>query len=175
MKKLCSISLLGFLLTVTGCAAINQPSADEEELHLNQQPISYETETAENNPENNQNDDGDRPRMQDYVDRLPSGQENTNYEQQAYNEMTARINKTVNELDEVNVTQSYIRKDRVIVAVMLNLYYDNDPLAVTQKVYRIVNEIVPNKKVEVYTDDIYWNEVRDYNAQIEGDIQGNDR
>ncbi|QDP40730.1 YhcN/YlaJ family sporulation lipoprotein [Radiobacillus deserti] len=174
MKKIFYISFLAFLFSVTGCAANDQPSADKE-LDLGEQPISYEPEPTENKPESNQYYlQGDQS-MKDYVNRLPSGQENTDYEQQAYNETAEQINKKVSGLQEVNVTQSYVRKDRVIVAVMLNLYYDNDPLEVTKKVYRIVKEMVPNKKVEVYTDDIYWNEARDYNSQIQGDIQGNDR
>src|SRR5699024_786313 len=50
--------------------------------------------------------------------------------------------------------------DRVVVAVMFNEYHDSDDQIIAD-IRQEVETIVPEKDVVIYTDDKYWDHMRD--------------
>src|SRR5699024_11826829 len=90
-------------------------------------------------------------------------QKERNYSDIFTNEESEQISERVMNYEEVNLAQTASMDDRVVVAVMFNEYHDSDDQIIAD-ISQAVETIVPEKEVVIYTDDKYWDHMRDINA-----------
>ncbi|HLR08318.1 MAG TPA: YhcN/YlaJ family sporulation lipoprotein [Bacillota bacterium] len=148
-----------FFLLLMGCSTNgNDAYPNQEKPHT--KPIRYETD-GERNKRMGQDNAQEYPK---YRHRGPgAGQKERNYSDIFTNEESEQISERVMNYEEVNLAQTASMDDRVVVAVMFNEYHDSDDQIIAD-IRQEVETIVPEKDVVIYTDDKYWDHMRDINA-----------
>ncbi|SFA69089.1 Sporulation lipoprotein YhcN/YlaJ (Spore_YhcN_YlaJ) [Lentibacillus halodurans] len=160
-----------FLFALVGCAEYKTGEQNTED-NMNSQPINYETEEEENErhgAENN-NTNGQEGYRGNAQEKLNEGDENAQNDLFT-NEMSQSISSHLKQHNDVRQAQVAVSEERVVVGVMLS---DNAPPDMRELVEQEVQEMVTSKEVYVYTDDIYWDRMRNKDArldQLNGDMR----
>lgn len=170
-----SMTLMCFLFA--GClgneGAHNGKPGSVDETNDNN-PIAYNTKQEEAERRGITNTNSEEPRDPKHylegfqTDLGEQNTQNTTYSDYFYSEDSKKVSEAVNELDEVNISQVMVTEEHVVVSVMLNRYeYSANMEEITEKIVNRAEQVIPNKEVIVYTDDIYWKKMRDLNSGIE--------
>ncbi|GGJ84025.1 hypothetical protein GCM10007063_03140 [Lentibacillus kapialis] len=154
-----------------GCAQYETGQEDSQE-NMNSQPIHYENEKEQNERfgKEKQGIDEQGGYQQSEQKELNDGDENAQSDLFT-NEMSMSISKQLKERKDVRQAQVAISDEKVVVGVMLT---DQAPPDMRELVEREVQRMVPTKEIYVYTDDIYWDRMRNKDAQpdqLNGDIR----
>ncbi|WP_175631901.1 YhcN/YlaJ family sporulation lipoprotein [Virgibacillus siamensis] len=150
----------------------NRDSATDSHDQLNSDPIHYETDKEHNDriddhPENIA-EKGGYP--QSDRDRLNVGDEDAKTDLYT-NEWTMSISKHLKQRKDVKQAQVAATDDKIVVGVLVNEYAQK---GMKKKIKAEVEQMVPGRKVVVYTDRIYWDKMRDEDAepdQLNGDME----
>src|SRR5699024_6517282 len=79
------------------------------------------------------------------------------------NKTTAEIYDQISHFKEIKQAQVTAADDKIVVALMLNDYNEED---VRDKIVNNVRDIVPNKEIVIYTDDVHWNRIKNKRARL---------
>ncbi|MFD1850161.1 YhcN/YlaJ family sporulation lipoprotein [Oceanobacillus bengalensis] len=157
--------LVGLIFILTACGNDN---AESETKQYNTQPINYDTPLEQ---------DGSLDRQEESIGEKggypQSEQRGVNasdyegdYTDPFTNDETIFITEELRKDKDIIQAQVASTDDRIIVAVMLREYYNEaDTEEIKEKIRRIVPDI--DKEIIVYTDDIHWNRMKDYDARNE--------
>ncbi|MDC3412447.1 YhcN/YlaJ family sporulation lipoprotein [Aquibacillus sp. 3ASR75-11] len=153
-------------LFMVGCndAEEAQPQQNQQQEDLTEMIRYDQQQVADDDQEKATKKDDDYERGGDLDGYLkdidkPDGQD---YEDRFYNEESAAVIREINKLEEVKLTQAFVTDEKVIVAVML---HQEGNLDVEDEIKSIVEKIVPNREIEVFTEDVYWNKIRNLNSR----------
>src|SRR5699024_3917305 len=147
-----------------GCAQYETGEEGSQE-NMNSQPINYETEQEQDErlEREEQGIDEQGGYLQSEQKELNDGDENAQSDLFT-NEMSMSISKHLKERKDVRQAQVAVSEERVVVGVMLT---DQAPPDMRERVEQEVQEMVPTKEIYVYTDDIYWDRMRNKDAQLD--------
>ncbi|WP_407269578.1 YhcN/YlaJ family sporulation lipoprotein [Radiobacillus sp. PE A8.2] len=166
------IWILGTLFVLVACQNDNEQADIDQTAEYQQEPIGFQSESdmhlQQVRQQQNDNDQLQEEYLEGYQDdlRRPDSQANDSYSKSFYNETSQQIAEFVNQMNEVKLTQAFLREDSVIVAVMLDQrYYDEDIAPIINEIEKRVGLIVTDKEVIIQTDAIYWNQMRDLDAK----------
>lgn len=140
-------------ITLVGCTN-NNDEATRDNPGDYTQPINYETneeqDEHEGYPQSDQTgmNDGDETGQSDFYT----------------NEETVSIAHKLSKQKEVVQAQVALTEHKVVVGVMLN---DNAPPDMQETIKKQVQDMKPDKKVHVYTDDIYWDRMRNKDSKLD--------
>ncbi|MEW9675883.1 YhcN/YlaJ family sporulation lipoprotein [Lentibacillus sp. L22] len=162
------------LLLLFGCSNTNTDNnGTAQNDNPKTQSINYET-NHERNDRLGINDQsiGDRG---GYPQNDQSGTNASNghkgkYSDNYVNEKSDQIYQRLINYREIKQAQVAIADDKVIVALMLNDYNDQN---VRDLVVNEVKKVEPDKEVVIYTDDIHWNRVQNMKARGSTDGHAN--
>ncbi|GAA0601596.1 hypothetical protein GCM10009001_17990 [Virgibacillus siamensis] len=168
MKTLSTLLLATIL---AGCAGITDNAADNED-DLSSEPIHYETENERNDRLNNGPDSiaEQGGYEQSDQDRLNMGDRDAQTDLYT-NEFTMSISEQLKQNKNIKQAQVTATDKKIVVGVLLNEYA---PKGMKQSIKKEVKQMVPERKVVVYTDRIYWDKMRDEDAepdQLNGDVE----
>ncbi|MCT2537978.1 YhcN/YlaJ family sporulation lipoprotein [Aquibacillus koreensis] len=178
MKKLIIYLVIGLLCSTVLVGCLVKEGAQNDNIGGNDDlqddyPIAYNTqqEEAERNG-TNVNNPPERNR-EHYLEGFTTGlkkpdNQNTKYTEQFYNEESQKVSEAVNKIEAVSITQVFSTEDQIFVSPLLEQteYKDQDDVdRIVEQVRKQVRQIVPDKEIVIYTDDIYWNEMRNINAR----------
>ncbi|HLS07565.1 YhcN/YlaJ family sporulation lipoprotein [Lentibacillus sp.] len=160
-----------FTVVLFGCAQYESGEQDDSE-NMNSQPINYETEEEEKERlgAEDQGIDEQGGYLQSEQKELNDGDENAKSDAFT-NEMSMSISKHLQKRKDVRQVQVAVTDERVVVGIMLS---EHAPPDMRERVEQEVQEMVPTKEVYVYTDDIYWDRMRNKDKQLDqlnGDIR----
>ncbi|MFD2046204.1 YhcN/YlaJ family sporulation lipoprotein [Ornithinibacillus salinisoli] len=168
------IMLYAAMLFLIGCT--NQ----EEGRHANNQennlqPIHYETPEEQRDrlgQDQSIGEQGGYPQSE--LEGLNGGETNERNMDRYTNERTMEISEHLSEHKYIKQAQVSETDDRIVVAVILNNHSDQTSLGDVddraQQIEREVQQFVQDKQIVVYTDNIYWNRMRNLNSnQISSD------
>ncbi|SDQ46656.1 Sporulation lipoprotein YhcN/YlaJ (Spore_YhcN_YlaJ) [Virgibacillus subterraneus] len=167
IKILTIISVIIFALVGCGTEEGKQDNTE----NMNSQPINYETKEEQKertgNKEPNLGEKGGYPQSEqtEMNDGDASGQSDL-----YTNQTSILISKKLKERREVIQAQVAVTDDKAIVGVIIS---PSSPPNMRKILKQEVHEMVPNREVEVYTDDIYWDRMRNKDAkldQLNGDM-----
>ncbi|WP_010531111.1 YhcN/YlaJ family sporulation lipoprotein [Lentibacillus jeotgali] len=167
--KWITIPAVSFLFI--GCAQYETGEEGSEE-HMNSQLINYETEKEQNERlgREDQGIDEQGGYLQSEQKELNDGDEDAQSDLFT-NEMSMSISKHLKNRKDVRQAQVAVSEDRVVVGVMLT---DQAPSDMRERIEQEVQDMVPTKEIYVYTDDIYWDRMRNKDArpdQLNGDMR----
>ncbi|MDC3415648.1 YhcN/YlaJ family sporulation lipoprotein [Aquibacillus salsiterrae] len=182
MNKIVVVAFLPLLLSVSlvGCLAqegANNGKIGDMDNSTDNSPLAYNTKQEEiNRLEANQTNYG---RESEDADQLLDGYltdlnrpESNNSENGFYSEESIKVGNAVNRIEAVKLSQVYSTEDKVFVSVMLDQEeYSTGIEQIKEQIYRTASKIVTDKEVIVWTDDVYWNELKDRQARFP---KGND-
>ncbi|WP_226037023.1 YhcN/YlaJ family sporulation lipoprotein [Aquibacillus saliphilus] len=167
---------------IVGCNNQNEEALDRDKsIDDNYHPLAYNTKSEEekrirehHNAKDNQGKNQENIEEQ-YLNGFqkdmnnPRGTEDS-YTKSFYNQDSETISKEINELDEVRLTQTIVTDEQIIISAMLKQeYYDVNLESIAEKIRSKAEQTIPNKKVVVYTDAIYWNKMRDLNSRMKSE------
>ncbi|TMN21067.1 YhcN/YlaJ family sporulation lipoprotein [Lentibacillus cibarius] len=164
------VGIVAFFFLI-GCAANdnNQESSGE---NGNTQPINYETEKERQDRQGvekkNIGERGGYP--QNEQKRLNDGDE-TGKSDKFTNETSISIANHLKKNKKVKQAQVTVTDERIVVGVLIN---DSAPPDMRERLEQEVQDMVPNKEAYVYTDDIFWDRMRNKDArldQLNGDTE----
>lgn len=168
IKTVCIASLA---VSLAACSGGTDTATDNED-NLNSEPIHYETEKEQNDRLNNESDNiaekGGYP--QSDRDRLNVGDEDARTDTFT-NEFTMSISKHLKKRKDVKQAQVAATDDKVVVGVLVNEYA---PKGMKGIIEDEVEQLAPNREVVVYTDRMYWDKMRNEDAepdQLNGDLE----
>lgn len=162
MQKWMIVPVLLFVLI--GCAEYKTEDEGNQE-NLNSQPIKYETEQEQDErlgKENNYSGQNNGY-PQNEQEELNEGDENAQSDKFT-NEMSQSISNHLKKRNDVRQAQVAVSDERVVVGVMLS---DRAPPDMRERVEQEVQQMVSTKDVYVYTDDIYWDRMRNKDSQLD--------
>ncbi|SET82745.1 Sporulation lipoprotein YhcN/YlaJ (Spore_YhcN_YlaJ) [Oceanobacillus limi] len=155
-------------LVLAGCGT------QEEGRHANNQqnnlqPIHYETPDQQGDRLGEDRSIGQRGGYpQSELEGLNAGETNDRTQDRYTNDQTTEISEHLSQLNFVKQAQVTSTDDRIVVAVMLNNHTEQTSLdgtdAEVEQIKHEVRRFVQDKTVVVYTDNIYWNRMRNINA-----------
>ncbi|TFJ94001.1 YhcN/YlaJ family sporulation lipoprotein [Lentibacillus salicampi] len=159
------------LFLLIGCAQYESGEQDSGQ-NMNSQPIHYESEKEHNErlgaEDQGIDEDGGYPQSEQK--ELNNGDRNGQSDKFT-NEMSLNISNHLKQRNDVRQVQVAVSEERVVVGIMLS---DHAPPDMRERVEQEVQEMVPNKEVYVYTDEIFWDRMRNKDArldQINGDTR----
>ncbi|WP_186576287.1 YhcN/YlaJ family sporulation lipoprotein [Aquibacillus kalidii] len=167
-KTFLTILIIPFFLFV-GCANKEGQETSEQDP-VNEYPLTYQTQKQKVNqenvdPENISNNRSRENYLEGYQGDLPTPDQSNHTIDERYPEKSKRIAEAVNDISEVKLTQVTFVDDQVQVAVMLEQEeYKVNIEDIIEKIEQRTEQLVPNKEVRVFTDAIYWNQMRNRNA-----------
>ncbi|SFD57780.1 Sporulation lipoprotein YhcN/YlaJ (Spore_YhcN_YlaJ) [Lentibacillus persicus] len=169
-KTMWIISLM--LIVLVGCAQYDSGEEEGSNENLNSQPINYETK-KERNERLGKDTDNSKENSELYDDDLAEineGDEDAKTDIFT-NEMSQSISKQLKQRKDIRQAQVVVTDERVVVGVMLTAQAPPDMREVVEQE---VSEVVSDKEVYVYTDDIYWDRMRNKDAELDqfnGDVR----
>ncbi|WP_174613924.1 YhcN/YlaJ family sporulation lipoprotein [Virgibacillus ihumii] len=163
--------LLLFAVFIVGCNAVTDNAADNDG-DLSSEPIHYETENERNNRLNNrpENIAEQGGYEQSERDRLNMGDRDAKTDLYT-NEFTMSISEHLKQNKNVKQAQVVATDKKIVVGVQVNEYA---PKGIKKTIKNEVKQMVPERKVVVYTDRVYWDKMRDEDAepdQLNGDME----
>ncbi|MFD1362937.1 YhcN/YlaJ family sporulation lipoprotein [Lentibacillus salinarum] len=164
MRTIKGIMIPILTILLVGCMQ-DDAGDDPGQENMNSQPIKYETEQEQNErreTDNNQNDEQNTYPENDYQN-VNEGDDQAQSDKFT-NEVSQSISNHLKQRRDVRQAQVAVSEDKVIVGVMLT---DQAPPDMRERVEQEVQEMVPTKDVHVYTDDIYWDRMRNKDAQLD--------
>lgn len=155
------------LLILFGCSNTNDTGQNaEQDNHSETQPIHYETDKEQRERQNERpqsiGDLGGYPQS-DQRDTNASEGRHEDFSDPYVNEATGKIYDRISRFKEIKQAQIAATDNKVIVALMLNDYNEEN---VRDKIVKEVRKIEPDKEVVIYTDDIHWNRVNNMRARL---------
>ncbi|MUK86989.1 hypothetical protein GMD78_01050 [Ornithinibacillus sp. L9] len=166
MKKYILLGMSVFV--ITGCAT------QEEGRHANNsennlQPIHYETPEQQREREGQPRSIGERGGYpQSELEGLNAGDTDDRNRDRYTNEKTMEISQYLSELRYIKQAQVSETNDRIVVAAILNNHSDQTSLGDAddraQQIKQEVKKFGRDKEIVVYTDNIYWNRMRNLNS-----------
>lgn len=161
ITKIVSISVLCYLLI--GCT--DNEESTQNNLDDAAQPINYETKKEQSDRlgvrKKNTGEQGGYPQSEQT--EMNNGDERGKKDLFT-NEESISISNHLKEWREVIQAQVALTEDRVVVGVTLN---PSAPPNMQDIIKKEVQKIKPDKKVFVYTDDIYWDRMRNKDARLD--------
>ncbi|MTW84189.1 hypothetical protein F3157_00700 [Virgibacillus dakarensis] len=156
---------IGFMMLV-GCSNANTNNDENAQNNAsNTESIHYETdnEHADRLGERDKSigERGGYPQSDQSGTNASNGQQG-NFTDNFVNEESDKIYQRLINYREIKQAQIAITDDKVIVALMLNDYNDQN---VRDLVVKEVKKVEPNKEIVIYTDDIHWNRVKNMNSR----------
>ncbi|MBM7569535.1 YhcN/YlaJ family sporulation lipoprotein [Aquibacillus albus] len=179
MKKITVYPTLIFLtVMLSGC--LGQEGSHNGEIGDmdnpdNNNPIAYSTEQEEaqrrglNPVENEIDSENPEQLLEGYQTKMrnPNDGNNASYNQSFYNQESQSIAREINQVEGVKISQVIVTDNHVIVSVMLDQYdYKTNPERIAEAIYNRTTDLVPDKEVNVYTDAVYWNKMKNLNARL---------
>ncbi|RYG74809.1 hypothetical protein EU245_01100 [Lentibacillus lipolyticus] len=169
IMKWMTVPIISFVLI--GCAA-DDGGQEASQENGNTQPINYETEKERKDRQGVENKNiGERGGYpQTEQKELNDGDENARSDSFT-NEVSMSIANHLKKKRHIKQAQVAMADDRVVVGIMIN---DSAPPDMRERVEREVQEMVQVKEVYVYTDDIFWDRMRNKDArpdQLNGDME----
>ncbi len=168
IKRLTIISAIIFALV--GCGTEEEGAQDNPE-NMNSQPINYETKEEQKErtgtKEQNIGEQGGYPQSEQT--EMNDGDANAQSDKYT-NQTSISIAKKLKERKEVIQAQVAVSNNKVIVGVIIS---PSSPPNMREILKQEVHEMIPNREVEVYTDDIYWDRMRNKDSrldQLNGDM-----
>ncbi|GAA0442515.1 hypothetical protein GCM10008983_19490 [Lentibacillus halophilus] len=162
------IPLMSFVLIGCGTDDDRQQTQDNNDT----QPINYETEQERKDrqgvEDENIGERGGYPQTEQK--RLNDGDENAQSDSFT-NEMSMSIADQLKQKRKVKQAQVAVADDRIVVGVMINA---SAPPDMRERLEKEVQNMVPEKEVYVYTDDIFWDRMRNKDSkpdQLNGDME----
>ncbi|QKY69569.1 YhcN/YlaJ family sporulation lipoprotein [Lentibacillus sp. CBA3610] len=162
------MSIPVFVLTLIGCAEYETGDNGTQD-NMNSQPIKYETQEEQDERLGTESDEQKTYPDNKYKD-INEGDSGKNTDKFT-NEMSLSISNHLKQRHDVRQAQVAVTDEKVVVGVMLT---DQAPPDMRDLVEEEVQQLVPNKDVYVYTDDIYWDRMRNKDAeldQLNGDVR----
>lgn len=168
VKILCLPFIAVFLV---GCAGGNDNAADNED-NLNSEPIHYETEKERNDGHDNGPDSIAEQGGYEQSERHRLNMGDRDAKTDIYtNEFTMSITEQLRQNKNVKQVQVAATDKKVIVGVQVNEYAAK---GIKKTIKKEVKKMVPERKVVIYTDRIYWDKMRNEDAepdQLNGDVE----
>ncbi|ALX48193.1 YhcN/YlaJ family sporulation lipoprotein [Lentibacillus amyloliquefaciens] len=160
------------LFVFIGCAQYETGEEGSSREDSNSQLINYETEQEQNERlgKNTDNPGMNNDYPENNQGEINKGDENAQSDLFT-NEMSQSISTQLKQRNDIRQAQVAVTDERVVVGVMLT---DQAPPDMREVVEQEVKEMVPNKEVHVYTDDIYWDRMRNKDSQLDqfnGDVR----
>ncbi|WP_164668493.1 YhcN/YlaJ family sporulation lipoprotein [Virgibacillus doumboii] len=162
--KIAGLAIVVILLV--GCTN-NNDEAFREDLDDFPEPTKYDADNPKNDPfgvgKEGEYPQSDQTEMNDGDE---SGQSDL-----FTNEESVAIANHLTKKKEVIQSQVALTDNKVVVGVMLN---ESAPADMRERIKKEVQEMKPNKKVNVYTDDIYWDRMRNKDSKLDhfnGDME----
>ncbi|MDL4841644.1 YhcN/YlaJ family sporulation lipoprotein [Aquibacillus rhizosphaerae] len=174
MKKiiLFLIISLACFCVLSGCLVKEGANRDKlggDDDTYDDYPLAYNTkeEESERNGTNVNNNRNREEYLEGYQTDLDRPNNQSGYTENFYNDESAKVSQEVNKLKEVNLSQVIVTENKIIVSAMLEQNeYSDDIDAIIKKIGDSAANIFPNKEITVYTDAIYWNEMRNLNSRL---------
>ncbi|MEC5422057.1 YhcN/YlaJ family sporulation lipoprotein [Virgibacillus sp. C22-A2] len=174
MSKTIKASIILLILFVVGCTnADDNTQTNNEDIRT--QPIHYETESEQKARK------GLRDKTIGEQGGYPqSDQEGVNasdysggYSDVFTNEESEFLANELQAHRDIIQAQVASTEDRIIVAVMLREHSNHD---VAETIETEVREVIPetDKQIIIYTDDIYWDRMKNLDARLEARDVGED-
>ncbi|WP_163970116.1 YhcN/YlaJ family sporulation lipoprotein [Oceanobacillus halotolerans] len=104
-------------------------------------------------------------------DDINRSENNNRYTDAFTNEESEEIAEHLRQRNDIRQVQVASTDDRVVVAVMLNKHHDHH---VPDNIEEDIKEFVQDKKIVVYTDDIYWERMRNLDSRLNQANMGED-
>ncbi|WP_085991795.1 YhcN/YlaJ family sporulation lipoprotein [Oceanobacillus senegalensis] len=172
MLKKKTIFIIGFVLTVAVGCTNQDENAQTNTDTLDTQPIHYDSkkehESRNVSPNNPTAEQGRYPKGKQ--DMMDIG--NVDYQDPFVNEETQRITKELTKNRDIIQAQVASIDDRIIVAVMLRKHFNHDASNDSEAIKKEVEKMVPDKQIIVYTDDIQWDRMKNFNARYNAGKNG---
>ncbi|MEN2765869.1 YhcN/YlaJ family sporulation lipoprotein [Ornithinibacillus xuwenensis] len=160
------ICLLTLVFILVGCGAENEEGMNGSDNQNQIDPINYET------PQEQRDRVGEREKSIGELGGYPQSEQkfinegdkniSAKNEDRYTNERTLLISEYLAERKEIVQAQVVETKDRIIVAIQTeNHEYPNLNKIVEEE----VRQIEPSKQIVVYTDDNYWERMRNLNSK----------
>lgn len=158
------IPLLLFTIFTVACGNTNENTQDTED-NLNTQPMHYETEGEQANRLNKRGQTigeqgGYRQSNQEGVN---ASDYSGGYSDPYTNEETERLATELKNRNDIVQAQVTTLDDRVVVAVKLKEKYVNPNI--TESLEIDISEMMPDKEIVLYTDQVYWEQRKNLNAR----------
>lgn len=165
--KVKAIGIAGLsLLVLFGCSNTNETGQNTGKDNDDTQPIHYETDKEQQERQNLRpetiGDRGGYPQS-DRRDTNASEGKHEDFSDPYVNKETGEIYDRITRFREIKQAQISTTDDKVVVALMLNDYNEEN---VRDKIVDEVQKVEPNKEVVIYTDDIHWNKMRNSRSRM---------
>ncbi|MGM8212983.1 YhcN/YlaJ family sporulation lipoprotein [Virgibacillus sp. W0430] len=158
LKKVNLIWIAAMFMLFVGCSN-GQKDTSQEKEGTNPNPIRYETK-EEYNARHGINDYADKDYYQsDEAGIAPDGNERNIFN----TEESLLIAQTLQRKTDIKQAQAALVDSKIIVFVTLNDYTNDN---ISNNIRQIVQEIVPEKEVIIFTDEIHWNRMRHLQAGL---------
>ncbi|WP_181349703.1 YhcN/YlaJ family sporulation lipoprotein [Thalassobacillus sp. CUG 92003] len=158
------LTMFSMLVLISGCG--NDEAQENEKDNELYQPIEYRASEKEDEGtipygNNRYQKRAERDEIRDSLYK----ETNRSHDNDFYNEESLQISEAINEIPEVTMTQAFSTDERVMIAVMIEPYKrrQND---IDDKIRAKAKEIVPDKKIVVYTNNSHWDQMKDLNARL---------
>ncbi|GAB4073314.1 hypothetical protein GCM10028778_08490 [Barrientosiimonas marina] len=151
------------ILTILLAGCMQNDTQESEQENSNSQPIKYETEQEQN--------DGEQKKYPDDTYQNVNEGDQEGQSDKFTNELSMSIADSLKGRQAIRQAQVAAGDDKVVVGIMLN---NNASPDIRDNVEQDVQEMVPKRDVQVYTDDSYWDRMRNKDAeldQLNGDMR----
>lgn len=152
------IWIAGMVFVAVGCTNENNDTSTESDVD-DSKLIRYETK-EEQNERLGINDYGTKDYYQSDEEGItPDGNERILFD----NKESLLIAQKLEKRPDIKQAQVATVDDNIIVFVTLKDYTNDN---ITNNIKSVVQEIVPNKEIIIFTDDIHWNRMRNLQAGL---------